>query len=222
MERAELARMIDHTMLKPDATHAELHALCDEAKKYGVASVCVNSLNVWFVHKELKGTGIRTCSVVAFPLGAMASAAKAFEASCAIEDGAEEIDMVMDIASAKAGNWRKVKEDIEEVLDACEESGNALLKVILECCLLTDEEKREACRIAKEAGADFVKTSTGFAKGGATVEDVRLLREAVGPEMGVKAAGGIRDFETACAMVEAGANRIGTSSAAKILGENEG
>ncbi|HPD89037.1 MAG TPA: deoxyribose-phosphate aldolase [Oscillospiraceae bacterium] len=221
MERAELAKLIDHTMLKPDATHADLHALCDEAKKYGVASVCVNSLNVWFVHKELAGTGIRTCSVVGFPLGAMASSAKAFEASCAVEDGAEEIDMVMDIASAKAGNWRKVKEDIEDVLDACEESGGALLKVILECCLLTDEEKREACRIAKEAGADFVKTSTGFAKGGATVEDVRLLREAVGPEMGVKAAGGIRDFETACAMVEAGASRIGTSAAAKILGDEE-
>ncbi|HQQ89181.1 MAG TPA: deoxyribose-phosphate aldolase [Oscillospiraceae bacterium] len=221
MERAELAKLIDHTMLKPDATHADLHALCDEAKKYGVASVCVNSLNVWFVHKELAGTGIRTCSVVGFPLGAMASSAKAFEASCAVEDGAEEIDMVMDIASAKAGNWRKVKEDIEDVLDACEESGGALLKVILECCLLTDEEKREACRIAKEAGTDFVKTSTGFAKGGATVEDVRLLREAVGPEMGVKAAGGIRDFETACAMVEAGASRIGTSAAAKILGDEE-
>ena len=221
MERAELAKLIDHTMLKPDATHADLHALCDEAKKYGVASVCVNSLNVWFVHKELAGTGIRTCSVVGFPLGAMASSAKAFEASCAVEDGAEEIDMVMDIASAKAGNWRKVKEDIEDVLDACEESGGALLKVILECCLLTDEEKWEACRIAKEAGADFVKTSTGFAKGGATVEDVRLLREAVGPEMGVKAAGGIRDFETACAMVEAGASRIGTSAAAKILGDEE-
>ena len=221
MERAELAKLIDHTMLKPDATHADLHALCDEAKKYGVASVCVHSLNVWFVHKELAGTGIRTCSVVGFPLGAMASSAKAFEASCAVEDGAEEIDMVMDIASAKAGNWRKVKEDIEDVLDACEESGGALLKVILECCLLTDEEKREACRIAKEAGADFVKTSTGFAKGGATVEDVRLLREAVGPEMGVKAAGGIRDFETACAMVEAGASRIGTSAAAKILGDEE-
>ncbi|HPR40014.1 MAG TPA: deoxyribose-phosphate aldolase [Oscillospiraceae bacterium] len=219
MERSELAKRIDHTMLKPDATHADLHALCDEAKKYGVASVCVNSLNVWFVHKELAGTGIRTCSVVGFPLGAMASAAKSFEASCAVEDGAEEIDMVMDIASAKAGNWRKVKEDIEDVLDACEESGGALLKVILECCLLTDEEKREACRIAKEAGADFVKTSTGFAKGGATVEDVRLLREAVGPEMGVKAAGGIRDFETACAMVEAGASRIGTSAAARILGD---
>ena len=221
MERAELAKLIDHTMLKPDATHADLHALCDETKKYGVASVCVNSLNVWFVHKELAGTGIRTCSVVGFPLGAMASSAKAFEASCAVEDGAEEIDMVMDIASAKAGNWRKVKEDIEDVLDACEESGGALLKVILECCLLTDEEKREACRIAKEAGADFVKTSTGFAKGGATVEDVRLLREAVGPEMGVKAAGGLRDFETACAMVEAGASRIGTSAAAKILGDEE-
>jgi deoxyribose-phosphate aldolase len=222
MDRAELAKRIDHTLLRPDATHADLHALCEEAKKYGVASVCVNSLNVWYVHKELKGTGIRTCSVVGFPLGAMASAAKAFEASCALEDGAEEIDMVMDIASAKAGNWPKVKEDIEDVLDACEASGGALLKVILECCLLTDEEKRQACLTAKEAGADFVKTSTGFAKGGATVEDIRLMRETVGPEMGVKASGGIRDYETACAMIEAGASRIGTSSTAKILGEDEG
>ncbi len=221
MERAELARLIDHTILRPDATHAELQAFCEEAKKFGVASVCVNSLNVYFVHKELRGTGIRTCSVVGFPLGATASAAKAFEASCAVEDGAEEIDMVMDIASAKAGNWRKVQEDIEDVLDACEESGGAVLKVILECCLLTDEEKRKACLVAKEAGADFVKTSTGFSKSGATVEDVRLMRETVGEGMGVKAAGGIRDFEAARAMVEAGASRIGTSSTAKILAEDE-
>ena len=153
--------------------------------------------------------------VVGFPPGATASAAKAFEAACAIEDGAEEIDMVIDIASAKEGNWRRVEDDIATVLDACD--GRALLKVIIECCLLTDEEKIQACLAAKRAGAQFVKTSTGFSTGGATVADVKLMRETVGPEMGVKAAGGVRDFATACAMIEAGANRIGTSSAAKIL-----
>lgn len=215
MEKQEVAKMLDHTLLKADATHEQLRAVCNEAKQYGVAAVCVNSLNAYFVHKELKGSGIKTCVVVGFPLGATASAAKAFEAACAIEDGAEEIDMVIDIASAKEGNWRRVEDDIATVLDACD--GRALLKVIIECCLLTDEEKIQACLAAKRAGAQFVKTSTGFSIGGATVADVKLMRETVGPEMGVKAAGGVRDFATACAMIEAGANRIGTSSAAKIL-----
>lgn len=215
MEKEQVAKTLDHTLLKADATHEQLKAVCDEAIKYGVASVCVNSLNVYFVHKQLKGTGIKTCSVVGFPLGAMASAAKAFEAACAVEDGAEEIDMVMDIASAKFGDWRTVEDDIATVLDACD--GRAILKVIIECCLLTDEEKVNACLAAKKAGAQFVKTSTGFSTGGATLADVKLMRETVGETMGVKAAGGIRDYETACAMIEAGATRIGTSSAAKIL-----
>ncbi len=214
MDKQAIAKYLDHTLLKADATHEQLRAVCNEAKKYNVASVCVNSLNVYFVHKELKGTGIKTCSVVGFPLGAMASAAKAFEAACAIEDGADEIDMVIDIASAKVGDWRRVEDDIATVYSACD--GRAILKVIIETCLLTDEEKVEACLAAKRAGAEFVKTSTGFSTGGATIEDVRLMRETVGPEMGVKASGGIRDYETACAMVEAGATRIGTSSAAKI------
>ena len=215
MDKTEVAKTLDCTLLKPDATHEQLKALCEEAKRFGAAAVCVNSLNVYFVHKQLKGSGIKTCSVVGFPLGAMASAAKAFEAACAIEDGAEEIDMVIDVASAKVGDWRRVEDDIAIVLDACD--NRAILKVIIECCLLTDEEKVEACLAAKRAGAQFVKTSTGFSQGGATVEDVCLMRTTVGPEMGVKAAGGIRDFGTACAMLEAGATRIGTSSAAKIL-----
>ena len=216
MDRETVAKMLDHTLLKADATHEQIKAVCDEAIECGVAAVCVNSLNAYFVHKQLKGTGIKTCCVVGFPLGATASAAKAFEAACAIEDGAEEIDMVIDIASAKVGDWRRVEDDIATVLDACD--GRAILKVIIECCLLTDEEKVQACLAAKRAGAQFVKTSTGFSTGGATVADVKLMRETVGPDMGVKAAGGIRDFETACAMIEAGANRIGTSSAKKILG----
>ncbi len=214
MDKQEIAKYLDHTLLKADATHEQLRAVCDEAKQYGVAAVCVNSLNVYFVHKELKGTGIKTCSVVGFPLGAMASAAKAFEAACAIEDGAEEIDMVIDIASAKVGDWHRIEDDITTVHSACD--GRAILKVIIETCLLTDEEKVQACLAAKRAGAEFVKTSTGFSTGGATVEDIRLMRETVGPEMGVKASGGVKSYEAACAMIEAGASRIGTSSSSSI------
>ena len=167
MDKQAIAKYLDHTLLKADATYEQLQAVCDEAKKYGVAAVCVNSVNVDFVHKELKGSGIKTCSVVGFPLGAMASAAKAYEAACAIEDGAEEIDMVIDITSAKEGDWRSVEEDIATVHSAC--NGKAILKVIIETCLLTNEEKVEACLAAKRAGAEFVKTSTGFSTGGATV-----------------------------------------------------
>ena len=215
MDKQAIAKYLDHTLLKADATYEQLKAVCDEAKKYGVAAVCVNSVNVDFVHKELKGTDIKTCSVVGFPLGAMASAAKAYEAACAIEDGAEEIDMVIDITSAKEGDWRSVEEDIATVHSACH--GKALLKVIIETCLLTDEEKVEACLAAKRAGAEYVKTSTGFSTGGATVEDIRLMRETVGPEMGVKASGGVKSYEAACAMIEAGASRIGASSGKKIV-----
>ena len=214
MDKQAIAKYLDHTLLKANATYEQLQAVCDEAKKYGVAAVCVNSVNVDFVHKELRGSGIKTCSVVGFPLGAMASAAKAYEAACAIEDGAEEIDMVIDITSAKEGDWRSVEEDIATVHSACH--GKAILKVIIETCLLTDEEKVEACLAAKRAGAEFVKTSTGFSTGGATVEDIKLMRETVGPEMGVKASGGVKTYEAACAMIEAGATRIGTSSSSSI------
>ena len=179
MDKQAIAKYLDHTLLKANATYEQLQAVCDEAKKYKVAAVCVNSVNVDFVHNELKGSGIKTCSVVGFPLGAMASAAKAYEAACAIEDGAEEIDMVIDITSAKEGDWRSVEEDIATVHSAC--NGKAILKVIIETCLLTDEEKVEACLAAKRAGAEFVKT-----------------------------------FEAACAMIEAGASRIGTSSSSGI------
>ena len=215
MDRETIAKTLEYTMLSPDATHAKLQPICDAAKGNHAAAVCVNSLNVYFVHKQLKGSGVKTCCVVGFPLGATASAAKAFEAACAIEDGAEEIDMVMDIASAKVGDWRRVEDDIAIVLDACD--NRAKLKVIIECCLLTDEEKINACLAAKRAGADFVKTSTGYSSGGATVHDVKLMRETVGDEMGVKAAGGIKDFDTAVAMIEAGADRIGTSHPEEIL-----
>lgn len=216
MEKKELAGYIDATILNPAATHADIKNVCDKAVMYGCASVCVNSLNVYACHKFLKGTGVKTCSVVGFPFGATASAAKAFEAACAVEDGAEEIDMVMDIASAKYGDFRKVEDDIAEVVDACD--GRATVKVIIECCLLTDEEKKQACIAAKNGGADFVKTSTGYQAGGATVSDVALMCETVGDSMGIKAAGGIRDFDTAVKMIEAGATRIGASRLDDILG----
>ena len=160
MDKQSIAKYLDHTLLKADATYEQLQAVCEEAKKYNVAAVCVNSVNVDFVHKELKGSGIKTCSVVGFPLGAMASAAKAYEAACAVEDGAEEIDMVIDITSAKEGDWRSVEEDIATVHSACH--GKAILKVIIETCLLTQEEKIEMCRVVSESAADYIKTSTGF------------------------------------------------------------
>ena len=215
MDKETVAKTLEYTMLGADTTHAKLQPLCDAAKANNAAAVCVNSLNVYFVHKQLKGSNVKTCSVVGFPFGATASAAKAFEAACAIEDGADEIDMVMDIASAKVGDWRRVEDDIAIVLDACD--NRAKLKVIIECCLLTDDEKVKACLAAKRAGAHFVKTSTGYSSGGATVSDVKLMRDTVGNDMGVKAAGGIRDYETACAMIEAGADRIGTSHPEEIL-----
>ncbi len=220
MDNAELAGKIDHTLLKADATFAQIKETCETAMKYHTATVCVNSVNVYTAYKTLKGSGVKVCSVVGFPLGAMSTAAKAFEAASACEDGAEEIDMVINIGAAKAGNWRKVEEDIATVQEVCGDY-HALLKVIIECCLLTEEEKVLACKAAVNGGAQFVKTSTGFASGGATVEDVKLMRETVGPDIGVKAAGGIRDHATAIAMIEAGADRIGASATEKILdGEN--
>ena len=210
-----MAKYLDDTLLKADATPEQIVKICEEAKTYGCASVCVNSGYVPLVSKELAGSEVKTCCVIGFPLGACASEAKAAETTDSIEKGANEVDMVINVGRAKAGEWDYVKSDIQAVVKAA--AGKALVKVIIETCLLTDEEKVKACQAAKEAGADFVKTSTGFSTGGAKVEDIRLMRETVGPDMGVKASGGVRDFEKAQAMIEAGATRIGTSSAAGIV-----
>lgn len=206
-------KLFDHTILKADADVASVKKLCDEAKEYGFMSVCVNGYYTGYAAKQLEGTDIRVCTVVGFPLGQMAARAKAAEAAIAVEDGAEEIDMVINVAALKDRLYEVVLEDIKGVKKAC---GGALLKVIIETCLLTDEEKVKACQLAKEAGADFVKTSTGFSTEGAKAEDVKLMRGVVGTTMGVKASGGIRDKETAQAMIKAGANRLGTSATVTI------
>ena len=216
MTAQELAKTIDHTLLKPDASAAQIRKICDEAKTYRFASVCVNPSRIALVAKELEGTDVTPCCVVGFPLGAIPGESKAAEAAVAVKNGAREIDMVIDIGAAKDGDWARVEADIAAVKAAC---GEARLKVIIETCLLTDEEKVQACLAAKRAGADFVKTSTGFSKGGATVEDVRLMRQTVGPEMGVKASGGIHNRAEALAMLEAGATRIGASSGIAIVSE---
>ncbi len=210
-----IARYLDDTLLKADATPEQIIKICKEAKEYKCASVCVNSGYVPLVSRELSGSGVKTCCVIGFPLGACTTEAKVQETIDSIKKGADEVDMVINVGMAKAGNWKYVKQDIDEVVIAAR--GKALVKVIIEACLLTDEEKVKVCAIAKMSGADFVKTSTGFSTGGATVEDVRLMRQTVGPDMGVKASGGVRDYKTAMAMIEAGANRIGTSSAAAIV-----
>ena len=210
-----ISKYIDHTYLKPEASVDDIRRICDEAKKYQTASVCVNPSYVKFVAEQLEGSGVTPCCVVGFPLGATTPEAKAFEAADAVKNGAREVDMVINVGAIKSGDWDLVQRDIEAVVDAVK--GKALLKVIIECCLLTDEEKVLACKAAKAAGADFVKTSTGFSTGGATVADVRLMRETVGPEMGVKASGGVRTYEDAVAMIEAGASRIGASSTNKIV-----
>ena len=210
-----IARYLDDTLLKADATPEQIIKICREAKEYKCGSVCVNSGYVPLVSRELSGSGVKTCCVIGFPLGACTTETKVQETIDSIKKGADEVDMVINVGMTKAGNWKYVKQDIEEVVIAAR--GKALVKVIIEACLLTDEEKVKVCAIAKMAGADFVKTSTGFSTGGATVEDVRLMRQTVGPDMGVKASGGVRDYKTAMAMIEAGANRIGTSSAAAIV-----
>lgn len=215
MEIRNLSKYIDHTLLKADATEEQIRNTCREARKYDTASVCVNSSRIPVVVEELAGTDIKACCVVGFPLGAMLPAAKAAEAAFAIEAGAQEIDMVINIGKAKDGLWDYVQKDIEAVKAVC--TGKALLKVIIETCLLTDEEKVRACQAAKAAGADFVKTSTGFSTGGATAQDVKLMRETVGEEMGVKASGGVRTKDAAIAMIESGATRIGASSSKSIL-----
>lgn len=214
------AQYIDHTLLKPDASQAEFDTLCEEAIKYKFKSVCVNSGRVAYVTRKVQGTSVLVCSVVGFPLGAMESRAKAFETRKAIEEGAKEVDMVINIDALKSGHLKIVEEDIRAVRRATR--GTTILKVILETCLLSDAEKVFACEISKKAGADFVKTSTGFSTGGATVEDVALMRRTVGPEMGVKASGGIRDFAKAMTMIEAGATRLGTSSSVAIVTGTQG
>ena len=211
----ELNKYIDHTLLKPEATHEDIRRVCEEAKAYDTASVCVNPLYASFVAKELEGTDIKTCCVVGFPLGATPSAIKAAEAKLCVENGAEEIDMVIAVGAAREGDWAYVEQDIKAVVNAI--GGKALLKVIIETCLLNDEQKVNACLCAKNAGADFVKTSTGFSTAGATMEDVALMRGIVGEDVGVKAAGGIRSREAAEAMIAAGATRIGASSSRKII-----
>lgn len=214
MEKA-LNKYIDHTLLKSEATLAQVDHLIDEAKEYNFMSVCINPTWVSHAAERLADTDVKVCTVIGFPLGANTSALKAFEASSAIDDGANEVDMVINIGAAKAGDWDKVQADIKAVVDVADHS--VVVKVIIETCLLTDEEKVKACQAAKAAGADYVKTSTGFSTGGATVEDVRLMRETVGPDMGVKASGGVGNYQDAMAMIEAGASRIGASKGIQIM-----
>jgi deoxyribose-phosphate aldolase len=208
--------MIDHTLLKPDATQDQIAQLCYEARKYEFASVCVNPANVDLCSQLLKGSRVLVCTVVGFPLGATSTETKVFETQQAIREGATEVDMVINVGALKSRDYELVERDIAAVARACH-TANAVLKVIIEAALLTDEEKVAACQLAKVAGADFVKTSTGFGPGGATVEDVGLMRRVVGPAMGVKAAGGIRTYEDARRMVAAGASRIGASASIKII-----
>lgn len=214
-----IAKLIDHTALKPQTTQADVRRLCAEAAEYGFASVCVNPCRVALCAELLQGTGVKVCTVIGFPLGAATPAVKAFEADQAIRQGASEVDMVLNVGALKDGDYDLVRADIAAVTEAAK--GKALVKVILETCLLTDEEKRIACRLAKEAGAEFVKTSTGFSTGGATAEDIALMRGEVGAEMGVKASGGIRDYAAARAMVQAGASRIGASAGVQIVEQEQ-
>ena len=210
----KLNKYIDHTLLKQDATENQIDCLLSEAREYDFASVCVNPTWVKYAKKGLEGTDVKVCTVVGFPLGVTTSAVKAFETKEAIQNGADEIDMVINVGALKSGNLVLVESDIRAVVES---SGDKLVKVIIEACLLTDQEKVVACQLAQKSGADFVKTSTGFSTGGATVADVTLMRETVGPEMGVKAAGGARSYADALAFVEAGATRIGTSAGVAIL-----
>ena len=214
LTREQLASYIDHTLLKPDASLPQIKKICEEAKTYHFASVCVNSYWIPTVAAELAGTDIAPCSVIGFPLGAGLSSSKAAEAKDSIAAGAKEIDMVINVGAIKSGDWDGVKKDIEAVNTV---KGGAKLKVIIETCLLTDEEKVKACQASMEAGADFVKTSTGFSTGGATAHDVALMRQTVGDGLGVKASGGIRTLEDALTMIEAGASRLGASAGVKII-----
>lgn len=210
----KLNKYIDHTILKPETTQEQVEKILSEAKEYDFASVCVNPTWVSLAAESLKDSDVKVCTVIGFPLGANTSAVKAFETEDAIANGADEIDMVINVGALKAGNDALVLDDIKAVVDA---SGDKLVKVIIEACLLTEDEKVRACQLSKEAGADYVKTSTGFSTGGATVADVTLMRKTVGPDMGVKASGGARSYEDAIAFIEAGASRIGASSGVAIM-----
>ena len=211
-----IARKIDHTNLKADSTIEDIKKLCEEAKEYNFGAVCVNPSYVKLARNSLGNSEVKVCTVVGFPLGATPPEVKAFETKQAIKDGAEEIDMVINIGALRSGDYELIRKDIHEVVKA---SDDKLTKVILETCYLTDDEIVKACEIAKEVGADFVKTSTGCGTAGATVEHIKLMRKTVGPSMGIKASGGIRDYESAKAMIEAGATRIGASSSINILEE---
>jgi deoxyribose-phosphate aldolase len=213
-----LAAMIDHTLLKPDATYAQIAQLCDEARQYGFAAVCINPTHVKRCAELLKGSLVRVCTVIGFPFGATPPKVKVYETQQALDDGAAEIDMVINIGALKSKDDELVMRDIGSVVRTAHAAG-ALVKVIIEAALLADEEKTTACQLAKDAGADFVKTSTGYGPGGATVQDVALMRRVVGPTMGIKAAGGIRTLEDAQKMVAAGATRIGASASVKIMAE---
>ena len=212
---ADVAPYIDHTLLKPDASRAEIEQLCDEASKYRFCSVCVNPYWVPLCAKLLRGKSVKVCNVIGFPLGATDSRTKAFEARNAIEMGAQEVDMVINVGALKSRDLRAVEEDIRSVVRASRST--TVVKVIIETCLLTDEEKVLACELSKKAGAHFVKTSTGFSKGGATAKDIALMRRVVGPGMGVKASGGVRTYEDAKTMIDSGATRVGASASIKIV-----
>jgi deoxyribose-phosphate aldolase len=215
MNAAQIASLIDHTLLKPETSAQDIRRLCAEAKQFRFAAVCVNPYWVPLAVRELEGTGVKVATVVGFPLGASDKEVKGFEAGRAIGQGASEIDMVLNIGALLSGDITAVKEDISYVAGVCK--GKAALKVIIETGCLSDEEKRAAASLCKEAGADFVKTSTGFVPGGAAVEDIELIRSVVGPELGIKASGGVRDAEFALQLIKAGATRLGTSSGAKIV-----
>ena len=215
MKKNKLAKMIDHTLLKPEATMIEIINLCEEAKQYGFASVCVNSSRVSIAHEILKDSDVKVCTVVGFPLGAASTIAKKMETKQAIIDGAAEIDMVINIGMLKDHNLEYVYNDIKEIVESSK--GRAIVKVIIETCLLTEDEKKTACILARDAGAHFVKTSTGFSNAGATKEDVALMKETVGKDIKVKASGGIRSYEDALEMIKTGAERLGVSASIDIM-----
>lgn len=214
LSKAELARMIDHTLLKPEATTKDILRICQEAKQFGFASVMVNPTHVAVAAEALNNSEVKVCTVVGFPLGASTTEVKVFEAQDALQNGANELDMVINVGALKSGDFDRVLRDIKGVVEAAK---NRVIKVIIETCFLTEEEKIKACQLAKTTGAHFVKTSTGFGSGGATIEDVQLMRKVVGPKMGVKAAGGIRTYEEAIRMIRAGANRLGASAGVTII-----
>lgn len=216
----QLEKYIDHTVLKPESKDVDIQQACFDAKKYNFKAVCVNPTWVSYVADQLKDSDVNACTVVGFPLGANATAIKAAEAEQAVKDGATEVDMVINIGALKSEDFALVHDDIKAVVKAVNEK--AIVKVIIETCLLNRHEKVRACEISKRAGADFVKTSTGFSTGGATAEDIKLMRSTVGPEMGVKASGGVRTYEDAVAMIEAGATRIGTSNGIALAEGREG